>query len=162
MKIEAILDRIFKHKVIVNCDGDPYLFRWYVFRTRGIGLFIHKFVRSDEDRALHDHPWPFLVIPAWRGYIEHSEVDALPEVDPGAWMRGSPPQIPRAVRVLPVVGTRLRRATYRHRVELLRCDGKELPAWSLFFRFREWRTWGFWPKAGFVAWNKWWQDNKCG
>jgi hypothetical protein len=33
-------------------------------------------VRSDEDRALHDHPWSFLVIPIWGGYIEHSDVEA--------------------------------------------------------------------------------------
>lgn len=136
-----ILNRILKKKVIVNCDRDPYLHRWYVFQSDRVALFVHKFVRSDEDRALHDHPWSFLVIPVWRGYIEHND-------------RGR-------VRVLPLLGIRLRPATYRHRVELLSDKtGAPLPSWSIFFRFRRVRDWGFWPKEGFTLWNKWWQD-KC-
>lgn len=71
--IDKILNRILECRVIVNCEHDPYLYRWFVIRTERFGLFIHKFVRSDEDRALHDHPWPFVVIPIWRGYVEHSE-----------------------------------------------------------------------------------------
>ncbi len=70
-----VLDRLFEKKVIVNCAHDPYLHRWYVLRSERIGLFIHKFVRSDEDRALHDHPWSFIVIPLWGGYIEHSDFE---------------------------------------------------------------------------------------
>ena len=61
----SILDRLFKCRLIVNCDRDPYLFRWFVIRTETLGVFVHKFVRSDEDRALHDHPWSFIVIPIW-------------------------------------------------------------------------------------------------
>jgi hypothetical protein len=184
--VVAFLNRAFDRKVIVNCDGDPYLHRWYVFQTRPISLFVHKFVRSDEDRALHDHPWPFLVIPIWRGYWEHSErliwsYRATYETG-GKWEKipGSLAPAPFRCRVRPILGTRLRPATYRHRVELLsgplRIDGVHegksdwtgvttrsvLPAWSLFFHFRKVRVWGFWPKTGFVAWNKWWQDNKCG
>lgn len=159
--MKAILDRLFQHKVIVNCDRDPYLFRWYVFRTKRVALFIHKFIRSDEDRALHDHPWGFLVIPVWRGYIEHSQgacsICSSSRYEEGydcpRWLDS---RIPRSRRVWPIIGTRLRSATYRHRVELI--DGK--PSWSIFFRFQEWRTWGFWLPEGFVAWNKWWQD-KC-
>jgi hypothetical protein len=143
---EGRLARLFQHKVIVNCERDPYLIRWYVLRTRFLAIFIHKFVRSDEDRALHDHPWNFLVIPIWRGYIEHSQ-----HTSP---MVGDTWEVTR--RVWPILGTRFRRAEYRHRVELI--QGK--PSWSIFIRFTERRTWGFWPKDGFIAWNKWWAD-KC-
>jgi hypothetical protein len=135
--IEKLLNKILPKRVIVNCDHDPYLHRWYLFRSGRFGIFIHKFVRSDEDRALHDHPWSFLVIPLWRGYREHNQ---------------------KGVRnVLPLLGTRFRRAEYQHRVELR--AGK--PSWSLFIRFRKRREWGFWDKvSGFILWNKWWQD-KC-
>jgi hypothetical protein len=144
--MEKILNFILPHKVIVNCDHEPYLLRWYVLRTKRVAVFIHKFIRSDEDRALHDHPWDFLVIPVWRGYIEHSEA---------MW---GPPRFPIGVsrRVYPLISARYRKGEYRHRVELI--GGR--PAWSVFVRFRERRTWGFWPKEGFIAWNKWWQD-KC-
>lgn len=173
ISIDNLLDRLFEKKVIVNCDRDPYLIRWYVIRTERFAIFIHKFIRSDEDRALHDHPWNFIVIPIWRGYIEHSESDL---VDPASV--GYVPSRTRALqqkrRVWPIIGTRKRPATYRHRVELLRVweqwEGlttppywsrvdAELPSWSIFIRFREWRQWGFWPKEGWIAWNKWWQNH---
>jgi len=140
MKIENLLNTLFKKREIVNCDHDLYLIRWFVIRTERFAVFIHKFVRSDEDRALHDHPWDFIVVPVWRGYIEHSELLSYP----------------MHRRVYPVLGSRARAATYRHRVELI--DGK--PSWSLFFRFKRIREWGFWLPEGFIKWNKWWQD-KC-
>jgi len=170
MIIEKILSWIFKRRDIVNCEHDIYLRRWYVFRTKYISLFIHKFERSDENRGgLHDHPWNFLVIPIWRGYIEHSM-----RWDDGEGTRHGPP-VPYEVknRVYPILGTRLRPATYRHRVELLSREvsehteavcGRKInplkPAWSLFFHFKKLRDWGFWMPEGFVNWNKFWQD-KC-
>jgi hypothetical protein len=135
-----LLDRLLSKRVIVNCDRDPYLIRWYLLRTKPLAIFIHKFVRSDEDRALHDHPWNFIVVPIWRGYFEHNPTGRR--------------------RVWPIIGARFRRGTYRHRVELVRAAGIELPSWSVFFRFREFRDWGFWMPEGWVQWNRWWQD-KC-
>lgn len=143
------LDQHFKHREIVNCEHEPYLHRWYIFETPWVTMFVHKFERSDEDRALHDHPWSFLVIPIWRGYIEHAEI-TLPR--PSHLL---PYTCPIARRVLPILGTRFRSSLYRHRVELVK--GK--PAWSLFFHFKRTRIWGFWPTTGFMPWNKWWQDN---
>ncbi len=187
--LPRLLTRIFKHNFIVNCDHDVYLRRWYVIRRQSFGLFIHQFVRSDEDRALHDHPWDFIVIPIWRGYIEHSE---CPSCKGAGWQgptldsffaanlgcsRCSTTGIIQK-RIWPILGTRWRPATYRHRVELLKGDpvtntsrvlspcitaytygNKELPAWSIFIRFKKVRVWGFWEN-GFIAWNKWWQE-KC-
>lgn len=133
-RLHRWLFKLLPGKVIVNCDRLPYLYRWYLIKTRFLGVFIHRFARSDEDRALHDHPWNFIVIPLWQGYLEHSD-------------RG-------VRRVLPIIGTRIRKATYRHRVELV--EGRH--AWSLFVRFRYRRTWGFWPAGVFVNWRKWWND----
>jgi len=160
-----LLDMLFAKRVIVNCDRDPYLIRWYVIRSKPFAVFLHKFIRSDEDRALHDHPWNFIVIPLWRGYHEHSD-------------RGRR-------RVWPIIGARFRRGDYKHRVELLPCDDSRtctyfqdpnefdveedcpkcagtgtMPSWSLFIRFREFREWGFWMPEGWIQWNRWWQD-KC-
>ncbi len=37
---------------------DPYLLRWYVIpRNRFFNIYLHEMYRSDDDRALHDHPW---------------------------------------------------------------------------------------------------------
>lgn len=158
--LEKILNRIFNFKVIVNCDRDPYLLRWYVIRTEAVGLFIHKFVRSDEDRALHDHPWDFIVIPIWRGYNEwscwHSQEMAahVAKFPAQAERYGLTANGEKKRRVWPLIGTRFRRATYRHRVELI--GGKS--SWSIFIRFRNWRDWGFWPKDGFILNSTWWKE----
>lgn len=125
---------IFKSRTIVNCNREPYLKRWYVFRTNPFAIFIHRFFRSDEDRALHDHPWSFITFIIWRGYNEY-QADGVHR----RW--------PLTVHYRP--------ATHRHRVELI--DGK--PCWTIVFRFREHRMWGFWEKSGFIPWNKWWQNN---
>ncbi len=160
--VEAILDRLLPKKVIVNCEKQPYLHRWYVVRTERVSLFVHKFVRSDEDRALHDHPWSFIVLPIWRGYIEHNE--RLPNIpfdsehikELADYVENGPDFVPHQSRVWPILGTRFRSSLYRHRVELI--DGK--PSWSLFIRFKKVREWGFWLPQGFMLWNKFWQD-KC-
>lgn len=185
MKAEhPMLDRLFAGKVIVNCERQPYLHRWYLIKREWLSLFLHKFVRSDEDRALHDHPWGFVVIPIWRGYIEHSDRPKFsPEIMARVrisyfWLLRSPDPLTRRAaesairevanerqpirrRVWPIIGTRIRSATYRHRVELMTDKaGNPLPSWSLFFHFKRVRDWGFWPKEGFTLWNKWWQE-KC-
>jgi len=47
--------------VITNGEPDnPYLRRWYVVpRNPFFSIYLHQFLRSDEDDALHDHPWLF-------------------------------------------------------------------------------------------------------
>lgn len=133
---ERILSRLFPLTTIRNCEGDVYLLRWKCLLLGKDGetfrVYVHKFVSSDEDRALHDHPANFIVVPIWRGYWEYNRAGKR--------------------RVRPLLGMRFRLGSYAHRVEL--AEGK--PAWSVFFRFRPWRTWGFWPAEGFIPFNQWW------
>ena len=53
---------------------NPYLLRWFVIpRTWILNVFIHRFLRSDSDEALHDHPWLFNISVMLEGaYTEHS------------------------------------------------------------------------------------------
>lgn len=46
---------------IINGDhNEPYLERYHLFRIPGGGgAYLHRFVDSDPDRGLHDHPWPW-------------------------------------------------------------------------------------------------------
>lgn len=166
-RMERFLNRLLDHKTIVNCDRDPYLLRWYLFRTARVSCFIHKFIRSDEDRALHDHPWAFLVVPVWQGYVEHSDrrMDwnermswIIASMDKNGAFSPLPPEplVATQRRVWPFWSARWRPATYRHRVELI----KDQPSWSVFFHFKREREWGFHPAEGFTLWNKWWED-KC-
>jgi hypothetical protein len=38
-------------------DGQAYLERYFVCRVFGCDVFLHRFVASDPDRGLHNHPW---------------------------------------------------------------------------------------------------------
>lgn len=44
-----------------NEDGTfrPYLERYFLFSVLGFTCYLHRFVGSDPDRGLHDHPWPY-------------------------------------------------------------------------------------------------------
>ena len=131
----SLLNRVFDHREIVNCERQIYLTRWYLLRTKPLAVFLHWFRRSDEDRVLHDHPWPFITLILWRGYFEHCR--------DGTIRRRWP------------LTAHYRPAEWRHRVELI--GGRK--AVTIVIRFRERRVWGFWEKSGFIAWNKWWQKN---
>ncbi len=42
---------------IISEGERPYLERYYVGTAFGIRVYLHRFVGSDPDRGLHDHPW---------------------------------------------------------------------------------------------------------
>lgn len=45
-------------RIIRGNHGEPYLERYHLFRLPGGGgAYIHRFLDSDPDRGLHDHPW---------------------------------------------------------------------------------------------------------
>lgn len=51
----------------------PFLIRWFVIpKNKWLNIYLHQFVRDDEDRALHDHPWHNLSIIIAGQYIEHT------------------------------------------------------------------------------------------
>ena len=58
-------------KIIGRGNDDlPLMKRWILFRVPWLGIYIHKFYRSDYEMALHDHPWPFVTIILKNGYLE--------------------------------------------------------------------------------------------
>lgn len=43
---------------VVGTSENPYMLRWYAIpRNKLFNIYIHEFKRSDDPRALHDHPW---------------------------------------------------------------------------------------------------------
>lgn len=72
---------------IVGGHDDPYLQRWYVLGAEphpteprmtprtlfGLCLiYVHRFDRSDDDRAHHDHPAASLSLALWGKAVEHT------------------------------------------------------------------------------------------
>lgn len=122
--------------VLIGGAERPYLRRWFVIpRNKFFNIYLHEFLRSDDDRALHDHPWVNL---SWllRGcYMEHT-------IEAGGIER----------RAIFIEGEMRLRWTGRiaHRIELI--DG---PCWTLFVTGPRYRAWGFHcPKEGWIHWER--------
>lgn len=110
---------------IVGSADRPYLLRWYIIpRNPLFNVYLHKFMRDDDGRALHDHPW-FSVSLLLRG--RYWEVT------------------PRGRREYQAGAVVVRRATHRHRIQL----PGGTPAWTLFLTGPVVREWGFHCPAGF-------------
>lgn len=114
--------------LVVGDYQDPYLWRWWVIpRNRWFNVYLHLFWRSDDDRALHDHPWWNLSFLLRGEYAEHT-------IRPGGIHR----------RVLRREGDlKFRSPWAAHRVELT--DG---PCWTLFITGPVLREWGFHCEGG--------------
>ena len=56
---------------VISDNGHPYLERYYVCTLLGVRIYLHRFVGSDPDRGVHDHPWAWarsIVLAGW--YLE--------------------------------------------------------------------------------------------
>lgn len=132
---------------IVGGSAKPYLQRWWILpRNRWFGIYLHKFERSDDDRALHDHPWRNVSILLTGSYIE--EVPDFSEMNtPFTRIADLPRKRMLRKRGRVLVRTR---ATASHRVELI--DGK--PVWTLFITGPVNRDWGFHCDHGWIHWRE--------
>lgn len=112
----------------------PYLERWFVVpRNPVFNVYLHRFLRSDDDRALHDHPWANMSVLLDGEYIEHRIAAGGIHI--------------RNIRHAGDVCIRLS-GRVAHRIELL--NG---PCWTLFITGPRYRQWGFHcPDHGWVHW----------
>lgn len=48
---------------VIGDPADPYMLRWWLLpRNPVFNVYLHVFRHDDDDRALHDHPWPSVSI----------------------------------------------------------------------------------------------------
>ena len=61
---------------LIKLDGRPYLERYYVGRLFGVTFYLHRFVSSDSERELHNHPWTWArALVLCGGYDEEAVTD---------------------------------------------------------------------------------------
>ncbi|MFD0726993.1 hypothetical protein [Lysobacter brunescens] len=147
--------------------------RWNRATARVVGLlpnlYLHQFLRDDDDRALHDHPSWAVSYMLRGGYIEHT-IAAGGIHHRTAYHAGS----------LRFLGTR-----FAHRIELfkqpaselgqlfqkvavffgigLQVPAESLPCWTLFLFGPTVRDWGFHcPDRGWVHWREFTKAGKPG
>lgn len=136
--------------VVIGGAERPYLRRWFVIpRNRFFNVYLHEFLRSDDDRALHDHPWANLSILLRGGYFEHTiaagGIHGRELLWSGSW------RFRRSGRIA-------------HRIELLTVgdyvatqpeNAQPLPCWTLFITGPKYRSWGFHcPEQGWIRWDR--------
>ena len=117
-----------KPDFIIGAKDDPYLLRWFLIpRNPVLNIYVHLFLRSDDDRAMHTHPWLANCSILLEGqYVEHTQSGRFTRITGDA---------------------KFRWGAAAHRVELT--NG---PCWTLFITGPRVRTWGFLCPQGFVNW----------
>jgi hypothetical protein len=119
---------------IIGGQEHPYMLRWYAIpRNRFFNIYLHRFMRSDDDRALHDHPWWNVSLLLEGEYTEHT----IPAG--GVNVR----EVYRAGEI------KFRGSTSAHRVELHAGECK-----TLFITGPTLREWGFHCPHGWRPWQE--------
>jgi len=117
--------RLYKHHL-----GD-YMRRW-IFQTPWGTIHLHHILRSDGDRAFHDHPWNFTSNLLSGGYTE---------LRPAGYNATT-------MRVWPRWSIVRRKATDLHRLIL------DKPVWTLVFTSKKLREWGFVEDGKWTHWRE--------
>jgi hypothetical protein len=118
--------------VTIGGPERPYLLRWWVIpRNRWFNIYFHQFLRSDDERALHDHPWASCSILLSGRYVEVTPGRATIR-QAGAWS-----------------GFTFRRAEAAHRIALFAGDPH---VFTLFMTGPWQRPWGFHCPNGWRHW----------
>lgn len=146
--LRRIADRIIARAMrdpyfhIVGTDGSTYMERYWLLRPRKwlpISIRVHHILRSDDDRALHDHPFAYCSIILRGGYAE------VRTIRPGRRSAYS-----YRVEWHGSGAILLRSAVSAHRIEIR----PDTSAWTLFIMGPRTRTWGFHAPYGWVPWDE--------
>jgi hypothetical protein len=113
------LRKYFEHKEIGWTEIGEQFTRYQIFKSRWINVYLHELWAPAWHPECHDHPWGFLAILLWRGYLER-----IGTKDYRRW--------PGSILV--------RSATFAHNV--ITPYGK---SWSLILTGPRSRQWGFKP-----------------
>lgn len=116
-----------------------YMRRWRFMPDWLPGFRVHNILQSDDDRALHDHPFSFVTFILSGGYYEYLS-------DGSKTWHGAPAVLYRQAETLHRI--ELKELAVKQRGPVIQYDLQ--PAWTLVFRTRYFRQWGFMTKSGWV------------
>lgn len=133
--------------LIIGPRDNPYMLRWHLLRFRGWQLALHKMMRDDDDRALHDHRSFNVSLVLRNGYVEITRHKVLVP-DPIFGTVYANMLLGRIRRPGMLV---FRRAATPHRLVL---RDQSRASWSLWLRGPSTRDWGFYCPKGWIPWQK--------
>lgn len=157
--INKLIDRLIRRaKMTPYWHLTGYMERWWIVpyaRERKLGFWrhpiswvlqrfdvairVHHILRSDADRAFHDHPWPYLTIILRGGYRE-----VRPTFDKSGLYTGESSRWYGPGSII------FRRAHSWHR--LIVPGGKT--CWTLFITGRKVQSWGFLVNPRYKVYHK--------
>lgn len=126
-------------RLTLRTSEGVYLDRWGIRIPRLGAVLLHRMAAPDPGNELHDHPWAFLTIPLWGGYIER-RADAQHARDDHCFIlfnRSMRWETRRPFR------PRRMRLSEAHSVTALR----RRTSWSLVFTGPLRRDWGFYTRS---------------
>jgi hypothetical protein len=135
--------------IVIGGHERPYLRRWWLIpRNPVLNFYLHQFLRSDDDRALHDHPWANCSVLLRGWYFEHT-------IEQGGVQKR---------QLLEAGAVRMRwSGKLAHRVELTDTHVGPSPCWTLFITGPRYRQWGFHcTDAGWIHWAQFTADDDRG
>lgn len=124
---------------VIGDPKNPYMLRWWWLpRNKFFNIYIHRFLKDDDDRALHDHPWPSFSIMC-EGYIRENYIGYHTDgSEYSAWRNIYPGDL------------LYRPASFAHRILVLP-GGDKLPL-TIFITGPKIREWGFLCTGGWRHW----------
>lgn len=129
-----------RHPDFVIGGEDAYMNRWFAIpRNKLFNIYIHQFVRDDNDEALHDHPWASLSITV-QGLAR--EIYAPKGCNPSN-------EREHASRLIGAGDVTWRGLFFAHRIEVV--NG---PVVTVFVTGPNLREWGFWCPKGWKHWKQ--------
>jgi hypothetical protein len=124
-----------KPDFVIGDPDNPYMLRWWVIpRNKLFNAYLHKFLKSDTDTALHDHRYVNVSILLEGEYIEH-------EILAGG--------VRRATKYV-AGNVKFRLPSAAHRIEI----APGAFCWSLFITGPRVREWGFHCPNGWRHWKE--------
>lgn len=125
-------------RIFDGIDNPIYLIRYSLFTCPWFAIKLHRILMSD-DNCMHDHPWSFISIILWGGYVEESPDYSVMHKSVG---------FPYTLKRLYGPGSILWRPTPSvHRLVIFQ------PATTLVITFKKKRNWGFYTSKGWVLWS---------
>lgn len=148
--------KFFKKKIFSDSfDPTPYMIRWTIFECSRFQIFVHKFLRTDND-CLHDHPWDFTSIILKGGYKEQNLAGTIKVVTSTNALEDQF-QYKTRCKKYKAFNIIKHNAEDAHRIEI------DKPCLTIMFTGRWRRLWGFYTPNGWVNWRDYaiGKENKC-
>jgi hypothetical protein len=127
----------------VNRPAEDHMVRLRVVQTPWFGVYLHRILTPDDARPTpHTHPWAFVSLILWGGYVERFE-----RRDSAGRLRRRQPSRRRRAGTIHLV-----RATDAHTITELRRS----PTYTIVLagRRRPEPSWGYWDDDGFTPWGE--------